>query len=81
MSTVLSRRSFFKYMLTIGAVSFFASPLQAKVTKLSVKYQTKTTHGKKCSECAHFIAGTNECKLVKGKIDTGGWCTYFLKKS
>lgn len=79
MSTALSRRSFFRYMLAIGAVSFFASPLQAKVTKLAVKYQQKSTNGKTCKECMHFIAATNECKLVEGKIDPEGWCTFFIK--
>lgn len=79
MSTALSRRSFFKYMVAIGAVTFFTSPLQAKVTKLAVKYQPKSTNGKTCKECIHFISATNECKLVEGKIDPEGWCTFYLK--
>lgn len=81
MSTAISRRNFFKYMLAIGAVSFFASPLQAKTTKSAVKYQQKSTNGKACKECMHFISETNECKLVKGKINPDGWCTFFVKNT
>lgn len=79
MSTALSRRSFFKHMLAIGAITFLTSPLQAKVTKIAVKYQEKSTNGKKCKECLHFLADTNECKLVEGKINPEGWCTFYLK--
>ncbi|WP_295055597.1 iron oxidase oxidoreductase [Sulfuricurvum sp.] len=79
MSTALSRRSFFKHMLAIGTVTFLASPLQAKVTKIAVKYQVKSTTGKKCKECLHFLAATNECKLVEGKINPEGSCTLYLK--
>lgn len=79
MSTALSRRSFFKHMLAIGAVTFLTSPLQAKVTKIAVKYQEKSTTGKKCKECLHFLAATNECNLVEGKINPEGWCTFYVK--
>lgn len=79
MSTALSRRSFFKHMLAIGTVTFLTSPLQAKVTKIVVKYQEKSTTGKKCKECLHFLAATNECKLIEGKINPEGWCSYYVK--
>ncbi len=79
MSNALSRRSFFKHMLAIGAVTFMTSPLQAKVTKMAAKYQVKSTTGKTCKECLHFLAATNECKLVEGKINPEGWCNYYLK--
>ncbi len=79
MTTALCRRSFFKHMFAIGAVTFFTSPLHAKVAKMAVKYQEKSTNGKKCKECLHFLAATNECKLVEGKIKAEGWCTYYLK--
>lgn len=79
MLTALSRRSFFKHMLAMGAVTFLASPLQAQVTKLAIKYQEKSTTGKKCKECLHFLAATNECKLVEGKINPEGWCSYYVK--
>ena len=87
MSTPLSRRNFFTYMLVVGAVSFGISPLVAKevkvvkVKKPVVKYQEKSTTGKTCKECVHFLPGTNECKLVEGKVNPKGWCTYYLKKA
>jgi hypothetical protein len=65
-------------MLAMGAVTFLTSPLQAKVTKIAVKYQQKSTNGKKCKECLHFLASAKECKLVEGKIDPEGWCTYYV---
>ncbi len=79
MSTAFSRRSFFRYMLAIGTVTFLTSPLQAKVTKIVVKYQEKSTNGKKCKECLNFLASTNECKLVEGKMNPEGWCSYYVK--
>lgn len=79
MTTALSRRNFFKHMFAIGTVTFLTSSLHAKVTKMAVKYQEKSTNGKKCKECFHFLAATNECKLVEGKINPEGWCTYYLK--
>lgn len=81
MERALSRRNFFKYMMAVGVVSFSTSPLQAKVTKLLVKYQENSTTGKTCKECIHFLPGTNECKLVEGKVNPQGWCNYYLKKA
>ncbi|MFA6188448.1 MAG: high-potential iron-sulfur protein [Sulfuricurvum sp.] len=81
MESALSRRNFFKFMLAVGAVSFGTVSLHAKVTKLVVKYQQKSTTGKTCKDCAHFLFKTNECKLVEGKISPKGWCTYYLKKA
>jgi len=81
MERALSRRNFFKYMMAVGVVSFGTSPLHAKVTKLVSKYQGNSTTGKTCKECAHFLPGTNECKLVDGKVSPKGWCTYYLKKA
>ncbi|MDP1785488.1 MAG: high-potential iron-sulfur protein [Sulfuricurvum sp.] len=81
METALSRRNFFKFMLAVGAVSFGPVSLHAKVTKLAVKYQQKSTTGKKCKDCAHFLPKTNECKLVDGKINPEGWCTVYLNKN
>lgn len=81
MERALSRRNFFKYMIAVGVVSFGTSPLQAKVTKLVVKYQENSATGKTCKECIHFLPSTNECKLVEGKVNPKGWCTYYLKKA
>lgn len=80
MESPLSRRNFFRYMVAAGAISFGTVSLHAKVTKIAVKYQEKSTKGKKCQECLHFIPDTSECKLVEGKINPEGWCTFYLNK-
>lgn len=81
MESTLSRRSFFKYMIAAGAITFSPVVLHAKVTKTVVKYQEKSTTGKKCKDCLHFIPETSECKLVDGKINPEGWCTFYLNKN
>lgn len=80
MESSLSRRNFFKYMVAAGAISFTAVSLHAKVTKIAVKYQEKSTTGKKCQDCLHFTAETSQCNLVEGKINPEGWCTFYLNK-
>jgi len=44
-----------------------------------VKYQPAPKDDKACKECMHFIAETNECKTVEGKIDPEGWCSIYFK--
>ncbi len=51
-----------------------------KVSKASVNYQTKPNSGKKCGDCAHFMASSNSCKRVEGKISANGWCGLWTKK-
>lgn len=52
-----------------------------KVTQASVHYQTKPKGEQKCSNCLHFIAESNTCKLVEGKISPEGWCDVWVKKA
>lgn len=52
-----------------------------KVSKASVNYQAKPNGGKKCGDCAHFMASSNSCKRVDGKISANGWCGLWTKKS
>jgi hypothetical protein len=80
MESPLSRRSFFKYVIAAGAITFSPVVLHAKTTKAVVKYQEKSTTGKKCQDCLHFIPETSTCKLVDGKINPKGWCTFYLNK-
>lgn len=75
-----SRRDFFKYMSVLGISSFYTTALYAKTSKAIVKYQTTPKDGKKCQDCMHFIAATNECSTVEGPIDPNGWCTIYFKK-
>lgn len=74
-----SRRRFFRYMSVLGLGSLYTVPLYAKTSKEIVKYQDFPNEGKRCRECLHFIAETNECRTVEGSIDPNGWCTIYFK--
>ena len=74
-----SRREFFKTMSVLGIGSFCATPLYAKTSKEIVMYQSTPKEGKKCKDCMHFIAATNECTTVKGDIDPNGWCAIYFR--
>jgi hypothetical protein len=52
-----------------------------KVTQASVQYQSQPKGDQKCSDCQHFIAETQTCKLVEGQINPEGWCVLWLKKA
>jgi hypothetical protein len=77
---VTTRRSFFNYMALLGLVTFSLTPLHAKGSKESVQYQEGPKDDQKCSSCIHFIAQSNECKVVDGPISPNGWCTLFNPK-
>jgi hypothetical protein len=51
-----------------------------KVTPASVQYQTQPQGVQKCSGCAHFIAESNTCMLVEGRISPDAWCTLWAQK-
>ncbi|MDO9365506.1 MAG: high-potential iron-sulfur protein [Methylotenera sp.] len=53
----------------------------SKASQASVQYQTQPKGGQKCSECMHFIADSNTCKLVDGQISPDGWCILWVKKA
>lgn len=50
-----------------------------KVSQASVQYQGTPKSGQKCSDCIHFIAKSNTCKLVEGNISANGWCSLWAK--
>ena len=52
-----------------------------KVPQATVQYQTQPKGGQKCSQCLHFIAESNTCKLVDGQISPEGWCSLWAKKA
>lgn len=59
-----------------------AAPKAAKkMSKASVKYQSSAKGEEKCSGCANFIAESNTCKRVGGKISPNGYCMLWVKKS
>lgn len=56
-----------------------APAVPAKVSQASVQYQTQPKGEQKCANCTHFIAESNTCKLVEGKISPEGWCILWTK--
>ncbi|MFA6015372.1 MAG: twin-arginine translocation signal domain-containing protein [Gallionellaceae bacterium] len=51
-----------------------------KMSKNSARYTEHATGEKKCSACANFIAASNTCKLVEGKVTPGGGCALWVKQ-
>jgi hypothetical protein len=61
------------------------SPAAAqKIAKLNFHYQATPKDGKKCADCAAYVAvpGSAEgaCKVVEGPISPSGWCIAFSSK-
>lgn len=52
-----------------------------KASQASVQYQDQPKDGKKCAACMHFVAESNTCKLVEGKISPSGWCVLWTQKA
>lgn len=93
---ILSRREVLRGALAVGCSllvpEFFSSPAHSatsaappatakKVSQASVKYQTHPKGEQKCSKCVNFIAESNTCKVVEGKISPEGWCVLWAKKA
>lgn len=93
---IQSRRSVLRGMVAATCALFvpvtFISSTQAlaatepakkskKVSKASVNYQAKSNDEKKCSGCANFIASSNTCKRVQGKVSPEGWCGLWAPKA
>ncbi|OHE10968.1 MAG: iron oxidase oxidoreductase [Sulfurimonas sp. RIFOXYD12_FULL_33_39] len=74
-----TRRVFLKYMAILGLGVWSTTPLYAKAAKDKLKYQDTPKDGKKCVDCVHFLAATNECKVVDGSISPDGWCMIYLE--
>lgn len=51
-----------------------------KVSKAQAKYQEQPKGDQKCANCMQYIADSNSCKLVDGKISSTAWCTLWTKK-
>lgn len=86
---ILSRREVLRGALAVGCSllvpAFLSSPAHSATTKkaspASVKYQTHPKGEQKCGKCANFIAESNTCKVVEGKISPDGWCVMWIKKA
>lgn len=73
-----TRRDFLKQAAFLGLVSFSTTPLYAKASKKNTAYQGKPKDGEACKDCMHFLAKTNECKVVEGSISPDGWCKLYV---
>jgi hypothetical protein len=51
-----------------------------KLSKEQAKYQSVPNGGQQCSNCQHFISGSEACKLVSGNIEPAGWSMLWTKK-
>lgn len=47
-----------------------------KIPKNSANYTDYGMGGEVCKNCKHFIS-PNQCEIVEGYIEPGGWCRYF----
>lgn len=52
-----------------------------KVSQATARYQPRPNGDQKCGTCMNFIAESNTCKLVEGKVAPEGWCTLWAKKA
>jgi hypothetical protein len=52
-----------------------------KVSQADAQYQNTPKTDQKCSKCMHFIADSNSCKLVEGRVSPEGWCKFFAAKA
>jgi hypothetical protein len=88
----ISRREMLRGTLAAGCslllpLALFSSTAVAaevmakKASKKNAQYTTHASGDKKCSACANFIAESNTCKLVEGKISPNGGCILWMKKA
>ena len=53
----------------------------AKLGKAQAQYQEQPKGDQNCANCMHFIAGSNTCQVVEGKVSPNGWCMLWAKKA
>lgn len=51
----------------------------SKMSKEGAQYQDKPQDGRKCADCANFIAASKTCKVVDGEISPQGWCIFWAQ--
>jgi len=74
--------SLFVPISLFSAVASAADSATAKkMPPASVQYQTAPKGKLKCGDCTNFLATSNTCKLVDGKISANGWCSLWAKKA
>jgi hypothetical protein len=86
-----SRRALLKQgsavLATAAAIPLILLSAPAAATKLAksdLNYQDHPKDGKKCADCAAFVAepgsAAGACKVVSGPISPDGWCMAFSQK-
>ena len=50
-----------------------------KASQAQAQYQGKPKGDQKCGKCLNFVAGSNTCKVVEGKVSPDGWCLFWVK--
>jgi hypothetical protein len=53
----------------------------AKLSQEQAQYQDSPKGDEKCSNCLHFIAESNTCKVVAGEVSPEGWCTLWARQA
>lgn len=57
------------------------SAVIAKLSQEEAHYQDEPHDGQQCSNCLHFVAESNTCKVVEGEVSPEGWCMLWARKS
>ncbi|MEW6330175.1 MAG: high-potential iron-sulfur protein [Pseudomonadota bacterium] len=52
-----------------------------KLSQAQAKYQNQPKGDQKCANCMHFIAESNTCKVVEGKVSPDAWCMLWARKA
>ena len=85
-SADVSRRNLLRgATLAAGGAAFLAATMtaqraEAKMAQTAAGYQATPKDGKRCADCAVFVAPSS-CRLVDGTISSDGYCRFFVKKS
>jgi hypothetical protein len=66
-------------LVAIPIVIISPAARASKASKSDFHYQEQPREGKKCSDCAAYVAspGSNApgaCKIVDGPVNPNGWC-------
>jgi len=57
----------------VNSVDDQPAPQPPKISQLDAKYQNQPNGKERCGNCAQFLADTETCKVVEGKVQTYGW--------
>jgi hypothetical protein len=90
--TMKSRRALLKSAVLVASIAMIPllagtrnAQAEGKLAKADVNYQDKSSAGKDCDDCLHFIPGATPdangtCKVVEGVISPHGHCAAFTRK-